>query len=146
MMTTHFHLTRSLTKEDYFFFRYRRHGTRHQDSFTLQFILQHMLGQSLYSCFISGKFQVSISANSLAILIHFSQSLWAPRGMLGSYFRQASISSLHITLTHWHTQTSVRRPGSLGPLIHSWLRLWDAIQRPTQHHSTTGVCTEVNKN
>jgi hypothetical protein len=27
---------------------------------------------------------------------------------------------------------SVRRPGSLGPLIHS--RLWDAIQRPTQHY------------
>ena len=32
-------------------------------------------------------------------------------------------------LTHWHTQMSLRRPGSLGPLIHS--RLWDAIQRPT---------------
>jgi len=48
------------------------------------------------------------------------------------------------SLTHWHTQTSVRRQGSLGPLIHSWL--WDAIQRPTQHHSTTGVCIEVNKN
>jgi len=41
-------------------------------------------------------------------------------------------------LTHWHTQTSLRRPGSLGPLIHS--RMWDAIQRPTQHHSTTRVC------
>jgi len=47
-------------------------------------------------------------------------------------------------LTHWHTQPPVRWPGSLGPLIHS--RLWDGIQRPTQHHSTTGVCTEVNKN
>jgi len=47
-------------------------------------------------------------------------------------------------LSHWHTQSSVRRLGSLGPLIHS--RLWDAIQRPTQHHSTTGVCTEFNKN
>ena len=47
-------------------------------------------------------------------------------------------------LTHWHTQTSLRRLGSLGPLIHS--RLWDAIQRPTQHYSTTGVCIEVNKN
>jgi len=23
-----------------------------------------------------------------------------------------------IELTHWHTQTSLRRPGSLGPLIH----------------------------
>ena len=42
-----------------------------------------------------------------------------------------------VLLTHWHIQTSLRRPGSLGPLIHS--RLWDAIQRPTQHHSTTGA-------
>ena len=48
------------------------------------------------------------------------------------------------SLTHWHTQTSLRRPDSLAPLIQS--RLWDAIQRPTQHHSTTGVCIEVNKN
>jgi len=50
----------------------------------------------------------------------------------------------HTGLTHWHTQPPVRRPGSLGPLIHS--RLWDGIQRPTQHHSTTGVWIEVNKN
>jgi len=47
-------------------------------------------------------------------------------------------------LTHWRTQPPVRRLGSLGPLIHS--RLWDGIQRPTQHHITTGVCIEVNKN
>jgi len=47
-------------------------------------------------------------------------------------------NSSKCSLTHWHTQTSLRRLGSLGPLIHS--RLLDAIQRPTQHHSTTGVC------
>jgi len=29
--------------------------------------------------------------------------------------------SLVWSLTHWHTQTSLRRPGSLGPLIHSRL-------------------------
>ena len=31
-------------------------------------------------------------------------------------------------LTHWHTQSSVRRPGSLGPLIHS--RLWQFRDQP----------------
>jgi len=75
MMTTHFNLMRSLAKEDYFFSHYRHHGTRQQDSFTFWFILQNMLGQSIYSCFKSGKFQVSISANRLAILICFLQSL-----------------------------------------------------------------------
>jgi len=54
------------------------------------------------------------------------------------------LTPLNAELTHWHTQTSLRRPDPLAPLIHS--RLWDAIQRPTQNHSTTGVYTEVNKN
>lgn len=48
--------------------------------FTFQFIPQHMLGQSLYSCFISGKFQVSISANSLNILICFFIVFMSPQG------------------------------------------------------------------
>ena len=60
------------------------------------------------------------------------------------HFNSLACNYILNPLTHWHTQTSLKRLGSLGPLIHS--RLWDAIQRPTQHHSTTGVCTEVNKN
>ena len=77
-----------------------------------------------------------------------SQNTWIVRS---SIMETSNITHFHgnfkyhtFPLTHWHTQTSLRRPDSLGPLIHS--RLWDGIQRPTQHHSTTGVCTEVNKN
>ena len=36
-------------------------------------------------------------------------------------------------LTHWHTQTSLRRPGSLGPLIHSQ----PAVRRNSETNPTS---------
>ena len=35
--------------------------------------------------------------------------------------RRTHAMDIRTYLTHWHTQTSLRRPGSLGPLIHSQL-------------------------
>jgi len=48
-------------------------------------------------------------------------------------------------LTHWHTQTSVRRPGSLGPLTLRRLMSYIHMEHPflmfldhTQRRSTVG--------
>jgi len=41
--------------------------------------------------------------------------------LLDTFHHCPAMSAVFVTLTHWHTQTSLRRPGSLGPLIHSRL-------------------------
>jgi len=82
---------------------------------------------SVFNSFLNTYLRIFYHSFSLKKVYHSQHNkAWITTGIKISsqhkrYLYLLCRSTNNPKLTHWHTQTSVRRPGSLGPLIHSRL-------------------------